>query len=183
MAANISSSLEAVEAIIGAVLDISRLEAGGMQARVEDFPLDRLLRQIATDMAPLAAEKGIGIHFVETSVVIRSDRNLLRRLIQNLVSNAIKYTRQGKIVVGVRHRKASGKALSATTYDIEIADSGIGIPGDKLQAIYQEFVRLDEGTRTARGLGLGLSIVDRIARVSTIPSRRRRNTGAGHASG
>ena len=180
MAANISSSLEAVEAIIGAVLDISRLEAGGMQARVEDFPLDRLMRQIETDMAPLAAEKGIGLSFVSTSVVIRSDRNLLRRLIQNLVSNAIKYTRQGKIVVGVRHRRGAGrKTVETVAYDIEIADSGIGIPSDQLQAIYQEFVRLDEGTRTARGLGLGLSIVDRIARVLDHPIEATSQHGRG----
>ncbi|HEY9057024.1 MAG TPA: PAS domain-containing hybrid sensor histidine kinase/response regulator [Aurantimonas sp.] len=158
IAANIGSSLEAVEAIISAVLDISRLEAGGMQAKVEEFPLDRLLRQIETDMRPLAEEKAIVLRFVRTSAAVRSDRNLLRRLIQNLVSNAIKYTRAGKVVVGVRHRVGG-------SLDVEIADSGIGIPADQLETIYQEFVRLDEGSRTARGLGLGLSIVDRIARV------------------
>ncbi|MCB8839293.1 PAS domain-containing hybrid sensor histidine kinase/response regulator [Aurantimonas sp. VKM B-3413] len=162
LAANIGSSLEAVEAIIGAVLDISRLDAGGMQPKFDSFPLGPLLRQIETDIRPLAAEKGISLRFVPTSVAVRSDRNLLRRLIQNLVSNAVKYTRQGKVVVGVR-RRTNGRV------DVEVADSGIGIPGDKLEAIYQEFVRLDEGTKTARGLGLGLSIVDRIARVLDLP--------------
>ena len=133
MATNISSALEAVEAIIGAVLDISRLEAGGMQARVEDFALDGLLRQIETDMIPLAAEKGVALRFVRTSTIIRSDRNLLRRLVQNLVSNAVKYTRQGKIVVGVRHRQdmpgKEGTGRPPGAIDIEVADSGIGIPG------------------------------------------------------
>jgi Na+/proline symporter/signal transduction histidine kinase/ActR/RegA family two-component response regulator len=162
IAANIGSSLEAVETIIGAVLDISRLDAGGMQAKMEDFPLGPLLRQVETDLRPLAEEKGLSLRFVGTGVAVRSDRNLLRRLIQNLVSNAVKYTPAGKVVVGVRHRCAS-------RIDIEVADSGIGIPTDKLESIYQEFVRLDEGTRTARGLGLGLSIVDRIARVLDLP--------------
>ena len=172
ISANIGSSLEAVEALIGAVLDISRLEAGGMEAKIEDFPLDRLLRQIETDMKPLAAERGIALKFVRTSVVVRSDRNLLRRLIQNLVSNAVKYTRAGKVVVGARRRGRGG-------VDLEVADSGIGIPADKLQSIYQEFVRLDEGTRTARGLGLGLSIVDRIARVLDHPVEATSEHGRG----
>jgi len=162
LAGNIGSSLEAVEAIIGAVLDISRLDAGAMQAKFSEFPLDPLLRQIETDLQPLAREKGLSLRFVKTSVQVRSDRNLLRRLIQNLVSNAVKYTRQGKIVVGVRHRKGG-------LIDLEVADSGIGIPADQLQMIYQEFVRLDEGSRAASGLGLGLSIVDRIARVLDHP--------------
>jgi CheY-like chemotaxis protein/anti-sigma regulatory factor (Ser/Thr protein kinase) len=82
---------------------------------------------------------------------------MLRRLVQNLVSNAIKYTRSGRILVGVRRR---GELV-----EIQVFDSGIGIPEDKLNAVFREFTRLDEGVREAPGLGLGLSIVDRIARV------------------
>ncbi|TFF27751.1 response regulator [Jiella endophytica] len=174
LAGNIGSSLEAVEAIIGAVLDISRLDAGGMEAKLSEFPLQPLLRQIETDLKPLAEEKGLSLRFVATSVAVRSDRNLLRRLIQNLVSNAVKYTRKGKIVVGVR-RRGGGRV------DLEVADSGIGIPDDKLQTIYGEFVRLDEGSRTASGLGLGLSIVDRIARVLDHPLSARSMHGRGTA--
>ena len=172
LAGNIGSSLEAVEAIIGAVLDISRLDAGGMEAKLSEFPLQPLLRQIETDLRPLADEKHLSLRFVATSVAVRSDRNLLRRLIQNLASNAVKYTRQGKVVVGVR-RRGDGRI------EIEIADSGIGIPQDKLVTIYEEFVRLDEGTRTAAGLGLGLSIVDRIARVLDHPLSARSRHGSG----
>ncbi|MBO0905608.1 hybrid sensor histidine kinase/response regulator [Jiella sonneratiae] len=172
LAGHIGSSLEAVEAIIGAVLDISRLDAGGMEAKLSEFRLEPLLRQIETDMRPLAEEKGLSLRFVGTSVTVRSDRHLLRRLVQNLVSNAVKYTRQGKIVVGVR-RRASGRV------EIEVADSGIGIPDDQLQSIYEEFVRLDEGTRAASGLGLGLSIVDRIARVLDHPLSARSRHGRG----
>ncbi|MBO0664534.1 hybrid sensor histidine kinase/response regulator [Jiella sp. MQZ9-1] len=169
---NIGSSLEAVEAIIGAVLDISRLDAGGMEAKPSDFPLAPLLRQIETDLRPLAEEKHLSLRFVATGVTVRSDRNLLRRLLQNLVSNAVKYTREGKIVVGVR-RRGNGRIA------IEVTDSGIGIPNDKLHAIYEEFVRLDEGSRAASGLGLGLSIVDRIARVLDHPISAHSRHGRG----
>ncbi|TIP32142.1 MAG: ATP-binding protein, partial [Mesorhizobium sp.] len=92
-----------------------------------------------------------------SSLGVMTDRNLLRRLIQNLVSNAIKYTREGRILVGVRRR--GGLA------EIQVIDTGIGIAGDKLNTVFHEFTRLDEGVREAEGLGLGLSIVDRIARV------------------
>ena len=113
------------------------------------------MRQVESDMRPLAAERGLSLKFVPTSLSVHSDRALLRRLIQNLVSNAVKYTRTGKVVVGVRHR-------NKTDFELEVVDSGIGIPADKLDSIYTEFVRLDEGSRTASGLGLGLSIVRRI---------------------
>lgn len=92
-----------------------------------------------------------------TSLRVRSDPNLLRRLVQNLVSNAIKYTVSGKVLVGVRRR---GNQVM-----IQVMDSGIGIPPSKFRTVFKEFARLDEGAKTASGLGLGLSIVDRIARV------------------
>ncbi len=92
-----------------------------------------------------------------STLTVNTDRNLLRRLIQNLVSNAIKYTRTGRILVGVRRR--------GELAEIQVFDTGIGIPIDKLNSVFQEFTRLEEGAREAEGLGLGLSIVDRIARV------------------
>ena len=88
---------------------------------------------------------------------MQSDRRLLRRLLQNLVSNAIKYTPKGRVLVGCRRRTA--------TLRIDVYDTGLGIPCGKKQAIFKEFHRLDEGAKVARGLGLGLSIVERIARV------------------
>jgi Na+/proline symporter/signal transduction histidine kinase len=156
-ASNIESSLESVETILGAVLDISRLDAGAMKPVDTVFRLDGLLRQIGNDFQPLAAEKKLELSIVPSSLTVRTDRNLLRRLIQNLVSNAVKYTRTGRILVGVRRR--------GDLAEIQVFDTGIGIPTDKLASVFGEFTRLEEGAREAQGLGLGLSIVDRIARV------------------
>lgn len=156
-ARNIESSLESVETILGAVLDISRLDAGAMKPAETVFRLDGLLRQIGTDFLPLAKAKNLDLVIVPSSLAINTDRNLFRRLIQNLVSNAIKYTRTGRILVGVRRR---GELV-----EIQVIDTGIGIASDKLGTVFNEFTRLDDGMREAEGLGLGLSIVDRIARV------------------
>ncbi|MDP2119339.1 MAG: PAS domain-containing hybrid sensor histidine kinase/response regulator [Hoeflea sp.] len=154
---NIDSSLESVEAILGAVLDISRLDTGAMKPQLSSFPLNDLLQRVVTDFAPVAREKNLRFTVMPTSVHVRSDPNLLRRLVQNLVSNAIKYTREGRVLVGVRRR--GDKVL------IQVIDTGIGIPSTKFRTVFREFARLEEGARTASGLGLGLSIVDRIARV------------------
>ncbi len=158
---NIESSLDSVETILSAVLDISRLDTGALKPSITTFELGALLKQIQTDFAPLAAKKNLNLHMVKTSVFVKTDRNLLQRLIQNLVSNAIKYTRTGSILLGVRRRKGS--------VEIQIIDSGIGIAQDKTKIVFREFTRLEDGMREAEGLGLGLSIVDRIARVLKLP--------------
>lgn len=161
LVSNIDSSLESVESILGAVLDISRLDTGAMKTEVSSFPLYDVLRRIETDFQPVAAESNVRLKVLPTSVVVRSDPNLLRRLIQNLVSNAIKYSHHGRVLVGVRHH--GDKVL------VQVVDTGIGIPSSSLKTVFNEFTRLDEGSRTAAGLGLGLSIVDRIARVLDHP--------------
>jgi CheY-like chemotaxis protein/anti-sigma regulatory factor (Ser/Thr protein kinase) len=108
---------------------------------------------------------------MRTSLNVRTDPNLLRRLVQNLVSNAIKYTISGKVLVGARRR---GRDVV-----IEVMDSGIGIPSSKFKTVFKEFARLDEGARTAAGLGLGLSIVDRISRVLSHPVELASTPGRG----
>ena len=154
---NIDASLDAVEEIFGALLDISRLDTGAMKTETMNFRIDELFRQLEVEFAPLAKEKGLELTFVPSSMAVHSDRRLLRRLLQNLVSNAIKYTPRGRVLVGCRRRR--GKLR------IAVYDTGLGVPHSKMDAIFKEFHRLDEGAKVARGLGLGLSIVERIARV------------------
>ncbi len=154
---NIDASLDAVEEIFSALLDISRLDSGAMKPEIVGFRVDELLRQLQVEYAPLAYEKKLKLKFVPCSLAVQSDRRLLRRLLQNLVSNAIKYTLRGSVLVGCRRRH--GRLI------IHVYDTGIGIPDAKRRTIFQEFHRLEQGAKIARGLGLGLSIVERIARV------------------
>jgi Na+/proline symporter/CheY-like chemotaxis protein len=154
---NIDASLEAVEEIFAALLDISRLDSGAMRPEFSEFAVDDLLQRLAVEFAPLAREKGLDLVVVPCALAIRSDRRLLGRLLQNLVSNAIKYTPSGRVLVGCRRH---GSRLR-----IDVCDTGIGIPQSRRRAVFKEFHRLDQGARVARGVGLGLSIVERIARV------------------
>src|SRR5262245_54589812 len=154
---NIDASLDAVEEIFGALLDISRLDTGAMKPELVGFRIDELLRQLEVEFTPLAQEKGLALKFVPCSLAVQSDRRLLRRLLQNLVSNAIKYTPKGRVLVGCRPHDGRLR--------IDVYDTGLGIPASKKRAIFQEFYRLDQGAKAARGLELGLSIVERIARV------------------
>jgi CheY-like chemotaxis protein len=121
------------------------------------FRIDELLARLDVEFAPLARAKGLVLKVMPCALTVRSDRRLLGRLLQNLVSNAIKYTPAGGVLVGCRRR---GGSLRIAVYD-----TGIGIPHSKRRAVFKEFHRLDQGARVARGVGLGLSIVERIGRV------------------
>ena len=154
---NIDDSLEAIEEILGALLDISRLDAGAMTPQITSFNVGDLMRSLEIEYAPIARARGISLHFVPSNLPVESDRLMLRRLLQNLISNAIKYTPQGRVLVGCRRR---GKSL-----EISVFDTGVGIPKTKHGVIFNEFLRLEQGARIARGLGLGLSIVKRLAGV------------------
>ena len=168
---NIDASLDAVEEIFGALLDISRLDTGAMKPEVGTFRIDELMRQLEVEFTPLSREKGLDLTFVVSGATVLSDRRLLRRLLQNLISNAIKYTPQGRVLVGSRR---SNGALR-----IEVHDSGLGIPPSQTRAIFREFHRLQDGAKVARGLGLGLSIVQRIGRVLSHSVQLRSEPGRG----
>ena len=154
---NIDDSLEAIEEILGALLDISRLDAGAMTPSISSFKIGDLIRSLEIEFAPSARAKGLELTFVSCSLPVESDRSLLRRLLQNFISNAIKYTPHGRVLVGCRRH---GQSLKICIYD-----TGVGIPIVKRTEIFKEFHRLEQGARIARGLGLGLSIVERLARV------------------
>ena len=171
LVANVDASLDAVEEIFGALLDMSRLDTGAMKPEMVSFRIDELMRQLELEYAPLARDKGLELIFVPSSLTVRSDRRLLRRLLQNLVSNAIKYTPKGRVLVGCRRRK--------NRLRIDVCDTGLGIPASQKKNVFREFHRLNEGAKVARGLGLGLSIVERIARVLNHKVELRSAAGAG----
>ena len=115
------------------------------------------MRSLEIEYAPIARARGVSLKFVPCSLPVESDRLMLRRLLQNLISNAIKYTPHGRVLVGGRRH--------GQTLQIGVYDTGVGIPILKRGEIFKEFHRLEQGARIARGLGLGLSIVKRLAHV------------------
>jgi two-component system CheB/CheR fusion protein len=137
------------------LLDLDQIERGGVRPEITDFPVSELLTHLNNVFGPLAAAKGLDLRFVSSSGVIRSDHRLLERMLGNLLSNAIKYTDQGKILLGCRRQ--GGKLR------IEVWDTGIGIPEDQVEAVFDEFRRLKASDNTSFGLGLGLYIVRRFA--------------------
>nr|MBA2352260.1 hybrid sensor histidine kinase/response regulator [Burkholderiales bacterium] len=152
---NINASIESLESLFDALLDISKLDAGIVQTAVQDFPLQTLFDQVQTDFAAQAAAKGLRFKVAPSSAVVRSDPVLLGRVLANLVSNAIRYTQKGGVVVG--SRRAGGQTR------IEIWDSGSGIPEEYRNKVFEEFYQLGNPERDRKkGLGLGLAIVRRL---------------------
>ena len=142
-----------------------------MKPEISDVPVRDLMHMLEVEFAPLARSRGLDLRFVPTRLAIQTDRRLMRRLLQNLVSNAIKYTPRGRVLVGCR--RASDRLR------IEVWDTGLGIPADRQRAVFDEFRRLDQGARVARGLGLGLSIVERLGRVLDQPIGLKSRPGKG----
>ena len=159
---DLKGSLEAIKTLLDSLLDVSRLDAGIVQPRFANFSLSALFGRIQTELAPLAGDKKLTLRVLPTTAIIRSDPTLLERIVQNLVSNAIRYTERGKILVGGRAR---GRFLR-----IEVWDQGIGIPKNRLDDIFQEFYQIGNIERDrSQGLGLGLAIVQRLSNLLDYP--------------
>ncbi|WP_158806693.1 ATP-binding protein [Beijerinckia sp. L45] len=171
LALNVEESLEAVEDMLNALLDISHLDAGAMKTDISAFRVDDIFRTLQREFEPSAAAKGLALRFIRSSIPVESDSRLLRRLLQNLVSNAIKYTVEGRVIVGVRR--------GAKSVRIEVWDTGLGIPKSKQADVFREFERLPSAIMTAPGVGLGLSIVERLSRVLDHEIRIRSKPGRG----
>lgn len=169
---HIDSSLGAAEEIISTLLDISKLDAGALEPDIGAFPVNDIMRHLATDFSAIAKDQGLELHVVPSTVWIRSDAKLLRRVVQNFLSNAIRYTPEGKILLGCRRLKGYIR--------IEVWDTGPGIPDDQLAHIFEEFRRFQHG-RDKKGLGLGLAIVDRISGMLNHPVNVHSVQGRGSA--
>ena len=149
-------ALGALKMLLDGLLDVSRLEAGAVVPEVEVFPLSEVMERVAANSRPVAVQKGLILHIVPCSTHVRSDPMLLGRILQNLVENALRYTDKGRILIGCRRR---GEALR-----IEVWDTGIGIPADQQEDIFQEFVQVGNASRNRdQGLGLGLAVVRRLS--------------------
>ncbi|MFC0059609.1 ATP-binding response regulator [Vibrio inusitatus] len=156
VARHIESAMEAAEVLISDLLDISRLESGKLEAKVQPFALSEVLFNLDAEFGVIAEEQGINFRTVSTSLFVESDPKLLRRVIQNFLTNAFRYSPQGKVVLGSRRE---GNTLS-----IQVWDNGIGVEEDKQQLIFEEFTRTNQ-IRSDKGLGLGLAISKGIAQL------------------
>jgi signal transduction histidine kinase len=171
IARNIDASLGAVEEILSALIDISRMDAGRLEKEISDVALNELFSNLQVEFEPLAREKGLSIRVAPTTLWVRTDRRLLRRVLQNLLANAIKYTQRGGVLIGARRCKGAVR--------VQVTDTGRGIPSSKHAIIFKEFQRLEEERSQIRGLGLGLSIVERICRVLEAPIELTSRVGRG----
>lgn len=171
--ARIDAAVASMNELFNALLDISRLDAGVLVPSISEFPVDQLLKRVEMTFTAAAREKDLRLRVVSNSAWIRSDFILLERILLNLVSNAVRYTQVGGIVVGCRRR--------AGILQIEVWDSGIGIPEDQQRNIFGEFHRLPAAAKQDRGggLGLGLAIVERLCRLLDCPIELSSKLGRG----
>ena len=151
----INAAVAAMNELFNALLDISKLDAGALAPNITEFPVAHVLKRIESTFAGAAREKHLSLRFFPCDAWVRSDSVLLERILLNLVSNAVRYTAKGGVIVGCRRR---GDQLR-----IEVWDTGTGIPQDQREIIFGEFYRLrNSGADDNTGLGLGLAIVDRL---------------------
>ena len=149
------NSLTAMTNLLNSLLDISRLDAGAVSPDFEAFPMQRLIDRLSPEFSRQASHKGLDFSSRSGVVVVRSDPNLLSEIIQNLVSNAIRYTEKGSVSLVCNER--DGRCF------IEVKDTGIGIESDQLDAIFREFYQCRSRRANKEGFGLGLAIVRRLA--------------------
>jgi len=165
----LGGALDSTTDLLTGLLDMSRLEAGGLVPAPRDFPLDEILAPLAEQFRALAGEHGLGFGYRPTTAWVHGDPQLLRRVLQNFLANAVRYTARGRVVLGVRRH--------AGRVRIEVHDTGPGVPEAARVAIFEEFRRGEDAP--GQGLGLGLSIADRIARLLQAPLTLRSTDGRG----
>jgi signal transduction histidine kinase/CheY-like chemotaxis protein len=172
IAGNINASVRALDNLFNALLDISRLDAGVLQPAIRHFRLQSLCHRLHNEYTPRAEEKGLALICRPCDLVVRSDPVLLERILRNFVSNAIRYTGEGRVEMICSRLEA--------TVRITVSDTGIGIPEAQQREIFKEFHQLSNPERDrTKGLGLGLAIVDRAAKLLGHPVRVESTPGRG----
>jgi two-component system CheB/CheR fusion protein len=171
-ASKLQSSLDALRDLLNRLLDVSRIEAGAITPEMRVLSVPILFERLEDEFAPQAAEKGVELRIRPHSWRVRSDAELLMQLLRNLVSNALRYTERGGVLVGCRR---AGPNLR-----IQVWDTGIGIPPQELEAIFEEFYQVaNRARRRQAGLGLGLAIVRGLSQLLEHPVRVRSVLGRG----
>ncbi|MCC5879753.1 MAG: PAS-domain containing protein [Idiomarina sp.] len=166
----VQQSLRNAEELLRMLLEITKLDAQSMHTRKSSVAVDDVFQNLRSTFAVVAADKGLNFKVVASNAVVHTDRKLLQRILQNLLSNAMRYTSAGKVLIGVRR---SGECI-----DIQVHDTGPGIPQDKIAIIFDEFQQLEQHTDNP-GLGLGLAIVDRMAKLLELPVSIQSKVGQG----
>ncbi len=164
-------ALASLSNLLDTLLDVARMDSGGIEPQYADFPVAAVLDRIIPEFAGVARAAGLGLHYVPSSAWVHSDMHLLETVLRNLISNAIRYTPRGRLLVGCRRRR-DGLLVG-------VHDTGIGIEAEHLEAIFTAYYQVPAGGRArSMGIGLGLSIVERIAtlldlrrQVYSVPGR------------
>ncbi len=165
-------ALASVSNLLGTLLDVARLDSGSIEPQYAHFPAAAVLDRIVPEFEGVARAAGIELGYVPSTVWVRSDMHLLETVLRNLISNAIRYTPRGRVLVGCRRRRDG--------LEIRVHDTGIGIAAEHLDAIFDAYYQVPAGGRArAAGIGLGLSIVDRIAKLLSLERFVRSSPGRG----
>jgi len=169
---SLSYSLENIESLISALVDISKLDAGVVEPEIGSFKVSDLLDNLANEFKQQADGTPIDMQYHAASVFVETDSQLLARILRNFLSNALRYTEKGKVLLGCRRRKNG--------LEIQVLDTGPGIAESEQLEIFQEFQRgISASTHDDKGLGLGLAIVDKISRILDHPIDIKSNLGKG----
>ncbi|GBL03400.1 PAS domain-containing hybrid sensor histidine kinase/response regulator [Glaciecola sp. KUL10] len=160
LSSGLIGALDNANELLSMLLDMTKLESGLIKPQPTLFMLDDLLAPLAHEFSMIAKQKGIELSYIQSSIWVHTDKQLLSRIIQNLLSNAVRYTQQGKIVLGI-------KRVSKTHFKLVVIDTGSGIPDDQLEFVFDEFKQVST-SNTGQGLGLGLTIVQKLSELLSI---------------
>lgn len=164
-------AIDSMTRLLNGLLDISRLESGAIEPQLGDVRLEQVLNELRVQFEPLVRARGLSLHVETADVVLHTDRTLLTQLLENLLGNAVKYTDSGNIALTCE--------LAAEALHIDVEDTGIGIPQDKIEHIFDEYYQVDSsGTRRA-GVGLGLAIVREVSRLLGYAAQVKSQVGVG----